>query len=83
MINFLNQKFNKTNFIKSKNSSWHWQHLCSEILYDAKISPFKRGKDLKSTKLVQLFNLKKILKKAIKYGGSTINDYVSPDGTLG
>ena len=26
---------------------------------------------------------KGILKKAIKYGGSSINDYVSPDGTLG
>ena len=27
--------------------------------------------------------VRKILRRAIKYGGSSINDYVSPDGTLG
>jgi len=27
--------------------------------------------------------MRKILRKAIKHGGSSINDYVSPEGTLG
>ena len=30
-----------------------------------------------------LRSVRKILRKAIKYGGSSISDYVSPDGTLG
>ena len=56
----------------------------SEILFNAKISPLKRGKDLK------LYNCdiickssKKILKKAINSGGSTLRDFVATDGTLG
>tara|TARA_B110000196_G_C21094880_1_gene639505 strand:- start:302 stop:1114 length:813 start_codon:yes stop_codon:yes gene_type:complete len=56
----------------------------SEILFDAKISPFIKGKDLNKSQITTILkSTKKILKKAIKYGGSSINDYVSPDGTLG
>ena len=56
----------------------------SEILFDAKISPFRKGKDLNKYQIGTIINsTKKILKKAIKFGGSTINDYVAPDGTLG
>ena len=56
----------------------------SEILFNAKISPYVKGKD------ISLYNCKKIiistkliLKKAIKSGGSTLKDYVSTDGTAG
>ena len=56
----------------------------SEILFDAKISPLKKGKDLNKYQIGTIIkSIKKILKKAIKSGGSTINDYISPDGTLG
>ena len=56
----------------------------SEILFDAKISPLTKGKDLNKYQLgTIILSIKKILKKAIRYGGSSINDYVSPDGTLG
>ena len=56
----------------------------SEILFDAKISPFRKGKDLNTSQVSKILNsVRKILKKAIKYGGSSINNYVSPDGTLG
>ena len=56
----------------------------SEILFDAKISPLNRGKDLNKYQIGTIIqSTKKILKKAIKLGGSTINDYISPDGTLG
>ena len=56
----------------------------SEILFDAKISPLNRGKDLNKYQIGTIIqSTKKILKKAIKFGGSTINDYISPDGTLG
>ena len=56
----------------------------SEILFNARISPFKKGKDLslkESNKLVN--SIRKILKNAIKAGGSTLRDYVSTDGTVG
>ena len=56
----------------------------SEILFDAKISPFERGKDINlpnCDKLVK--SIKKILKKAIKQGGSTLRDFAAADGTLG
>ena len=55
-----------------------------EILYDAKISPLRKGKSLKKYQIGTIVkSIRKILKKAIKYGGSSISDYVSPDGTLG
>ena len=56
----------------------------SEILFDAKISPLTKGKDLNKYQIgTIILSIKKILKKAISFGGSTINDYISPDGTLG
>ena len=55
-----------------------------EILYDAKISPLRKGRSLKKSQIGTILkSSRKILRKAIKYGGSSINDYVSPDGTLG
>ena len=56
----------------------------SEILFNAKISPFYKGKDLTLLQCVKIVNsTKKILNKAIFFGGSTLRDYVSTDGTLG
>ena len=55
-----------------------------EILYDAKISPLRKGSSLKRSQIGTILkSSRKILRKAIKYGGSSINDYVSPDGILG
>jgi len=55
-----------------------------EILYDAKISPFIKGSDLKLFAINKLvLSIKKILTKAIKSGGSTLRDYISTDGTVG
>ena len=56
----------------------------SEILYDSKISPLILGKDLEISLIMKLIkSIRKILKKAIKHGGSSIRDYRSTDGTLG
>ena len=56
----------------------------SEILFDSKISPLLLGRDLKISLIMKLIkSIRKILKKAIKYGGSSIRDYRSIDGTLG
>ena len=56
----------------------------SEILFDARISPLIKGKNLDLIELkIIIKSIRKILKKAIRLGGSSIRDYVSVDGTLG
>ena len=56
----------------------------SEILFESKISPFKKGKELKMHEISKLIvSTRKILKRAIRYGGSSIKDYVAVDGTVG
>ena len=56
----------------------------SEILFDAKISPFKKGNEITLNNCRKIsISTKKILNKAIKAGGSSLKDYVSTDGTLG
>lgn len=56
----------------------------SEILFNAKISPLEKGKDLSLRECRQLIiSTRRILKKAINAGGSTLRDYVSTDGTVG
>ncbi len=56
----------------------------SEILFDSRISPLILGKDLEISLIMKLIkSIRKILKKAIKHGGSSIRDYRSTDGTLG
>ena len=56
----------------------------NEILYDAKISPFTKGYSLTTLEIKKIIkSIKKILKKAINSGGSTLKDYISVDGTAG
>jgi len=56
----------------------------SEILYDAKISPLSKGYTLTTFEVDKIIlSTRKILKKAIKSGGSSLKDYISTDGTLG
>ena len=55
-----------------------------EILFDAKISPLELGKNLTLVQCNLLVcSTRRILKKAINAGGSSLKDYVSTDGTLG
>jgi len=56
----------------------------NEILYDAKISPFKKGYSLTIQEIIKIIkSIKKILRIAINLGGSTLKDYISVDGTVG
>ena len=89
-VDYLYKKFNKSEaLIKQLLLNQHivagiGNIYASEILFDAKISPLKKGKEIKKYQIGTIIkSIKKILKKAIKYGGSSINDYISPDGTLG
>ena len=55
-----------------------------EILYEAKISPFMPGNQLDACMIARLIkSIRKVLKKAIHFGGTTLKNYISTDGTLG
>ena len=56
----------------------------SESLYKAKIRPGRQAKSLSLTECVLLAkSIIKVLKRSIKLGGSSINDYSLVDGNLG
>ncbi|OPZ76392.1 MAG: Formamidopyrimidine-DNA glycosylase [Alphaproteobacteria bacterium ADurb.Bin438] len=55
-----------------------------ESLFLSKINPLKSAKDLSSKEIEFLItNIKQVLKKAIKAGGTTLKDYRKADGSLG
>lgn len=55
-----------------------------EILFRAKIHPAKTPARLSPEKILNLFQAaRKVLSEAIEAGGSSINDYVHPDGSRG
>ncbi len=56
----------------------------SEILFDAKISPFLRGNQLSKAQLSRLVNSTRyILTEALKYNGTSISDYRRVDDKQG
>ena len=56
----------------------------SEILYLSKIDPSKQVKNLKNEDLKKIiYNSKLVLKKAIKFGGSSIRDFKNISGRKG
>ena len=55
-----------------------------EALYRCKIAPERLASRLKSAEIRRLLETTQtLLKQAIEQGGSTINDYIRPDGELG
>ena len=56
----------------------------SEILYKAKINPFRNVNTLNKNELNSVINFTKItLQNSINFGGTTIRDHIQPDGNLG
>ena len=56
----------------------------NEVLFDSNISPKRKGRNISKIKSFLLVeNIRKILKNAIKLGGTTIKDHIQPDGNLG
>lgn len=56
----------------------------SEALFAAKINPFQSGQDLEKKAAIKLVKeIKKVLKKSIDKGGSTISDFASAKGDKG
>ena len=55
-----------------------------EVLFDAGISPFKKGKDITSDECCKIIsNTRIVLDKAIEEGGTTIRSYTSEEGVSG
>ena len=55
-----------------------------EILFEAKVDPFKNTSKLKEKELKKIYSaVKKILKKAVKLKGTSISDYRDPQGEPG
>jgi len=56
----------------------------AEILFRAKISPERPANSLSAQELISLFNeMKSVLNEAIKYGGSSVDNYVRVSGKPG
>jgi formamidopyrimidine-DNA glycosylase len=55
-----------------------------EALFSAKISPLRASHELLPKEVNRLLSeVQKVLRTSIQHGGSTINDYMKPDGELG
>lgn len=56
----------------------------NESLFDSGISPLRAASSLKESEIKKMVSsIKKIIKKAIDLGGSSISDYVTASGNLG
>ena len=56
----------------------------NEILFDANIRPTRKSKTIKKKECNEIVvSTKKILKHAIKAGGTTLKDFYQPDGNKG
>ena len=56
----------------------------SEVLFQAGIRPGRRSRSLKREEAARLVGaIRKVLKRAIRVGGTTLRDYVNPDGNPG
>ena len=57
---------------------------CDEICFASKVLPFKKSNQLQKSEIKLLFNnINQILLKAIKFNGSSINNYTLTDGSKG
>jgi formamidopyrimidine-DNA glycosylase len=56
----------------------------SEVLFHSGIRPRRQGRNLNRAEVERLVGaIRKVLKQAIRVGGTTLRDYVSPDGNPG
>ena len=89
-VNYLNdlackKKQNVKNFLMDqRNIAGLGNIYCSEILFDAGISPLKTTSNLDFDECGKLVNsTKKVLRRAIRMGGTSIQNFKDPGGSLG
>lgn len=70
--------------LKQEKLSGIGNYLRSEILYVAKINPYRKVNSLKKKEFKRLYeSTKLVMKKSYDVGGFTIRDYFLPDGSRG
>ncbi|MAH78325.1 MAG: DNA-formamidopyrimidine glycosylase [Rickettsiales bacterium] len=88
-IIFKNKIFNSNQTTKAflmnqKNIAGLGNIYCSEILFNSKISPLIKIKDLDIKKInILIKSIKIILKSAIREGGTSLKDFKNLDGNIG
>ena len=81
---FKKKKDIKSFLIDQKFVSGIGNIYASEILYKAKINPFRNVKFLNKNDLNSIIKFTKLtLQNSINVGGTTIRDHIQPDGSLG
>jgi formamidopyrimidine-DNA glycosylase len=56
----------------------------NEILFRARLHPYRRAASLKSATIRRLYDtMREVLEQAVKDGGSSVRDFLAPDGTKG
>lgn len=77
-------KFIKAILLDQRIAAGIGNYLADEILFDAKINPYKYGKELIFKQVSDLNeSIKKICLKAVEGGGNSFSDYVHEDGGKG
>ena len=79
------KKQNIKSFLMNQNNIAGLGNIyCSEALFDAFISPLRMVNEIHKNEMQGLVkSVKKILRKAIKLGGTSLKNYKSPDGSVG
>ena len=74
----------KAFLLNQKNIAGIGNIYANEILFEARILPSRKIDSLKDKEIKKLYQaIKKILKKAIKYRGTSFNNYVDANGNKG
>ena len=74
----------KNSLMNQKNVVGIGNIYANEILFDANIRPTRKSKTIKKKEYDQIVaSTKKILKRAIEAGGTTLQDFYQPDGNKG
>ena len=79
------RKINIKSFLMNQNIIAGLGNIyCSEVLFDSKISPRRLTNNLGANEVSNIYySIKKILKRAINFGGTSLKDYKDPNGKIG
>ena len=79
------RKINIKNFLMNQNVIAGLGNIyCSEVLFESKISPVRITNKLNAKEILSIYiSIKRVLKKAISYGGTSLKNYKDPNGKIG
>ena len=79
------RKIHIKNFLMNQNVIAGLGNIyCSEVLFESKISPMRITNNLNAKEILSVYiSIKRVLKKAISYGGTSLKNYKDPNGKIG